>query len=325
MIIIRTPLRVSFVGGGTDLPSFCNKERGAVVSICIKKYIYIVIHNSFSDKNIIAYSRREVTKDVEQIQNTRIKEAMKLTGITKGIELHSLAEVPSGTGLGSSSSFTVGLLNALYAHQNKITSAEKLAREASEIEIDILKEPIGRQDQYAAAFGGLNKIEFVKNEVKIKPIVCKPETKKKLQNNLILFYLGGKRDASNILTQQNKNLDNNHEIFQMHIQMRNLADEMEIALANNNLDKFGELLHKNWLLKKQLVRGMSNPEIDKYYNAALEAGAKGGKLLGAGGCGFLLIYAEPDQQNKVRSALYDLKEEKIEIDTEGSRIIYVGN
>jgi len=322
MIISRTPFRVDLTGDGTDLHSFCDRERGAIVNVAIKKYSYIVAHPSFLNQNIIAYSKREIVDNVDQIQNTRIREAMKLTGITKGVEIHSLAEIPSGTGLGSSSSFAVGLLNALYAYQNKIVSQERLAREASEIEIDILKEPIGRQDQYAAAFGGLNKMEFVGREVKIHPILCKPEIKQQLQNNLMLFYIGGERLTSHILSQQSKNLDNDQEIFNIGIKMRDLADEMEKILLDNNLNQFGELLNKNWLLKQKLVKGISNPIIEKYYNTALEAGAMGGKLSGAGAAGFLLVYATPEHQNKIRNALSDLKEEKFELDTEGSRIIH---
>jgi D-glycero-alpha-D-manno-heptose-7-phosphate kinase len=325
MIISRTPLRVSFVGGGTDLPGFCNKERGAVVSTAIKKYVYIVIHKSFDTKNILAYSKREIVDSVDQIQNTRIREAMKMTGITKGIEIHSLAEVPAGTGLGSSSSFTIGLLNALYAYQGKFVSAERLAKEATEIEINILKEPIGRQDQYAAAFGGLNKIEFLGDDVKIRPIICDKKTKQKLQNNLLLFYLGGEREAKSILSQQNKNITEDESIFKMHLNMRTLADEMERYLLNDDISKFGELLHKNWLLKQNLVKGISNERINNYYQKALNNGAIGGKLLGAGGTGFLLIYAEPEKQNAVRKALEDLREYALEFDTEGSKIIYLGD
>ena len=324
MIISRTPLRVSFVGGGTDLPSFCTKERGAVVSTAIKKYVYIVIHPSFDKKNLLSYSKIEKTEDLEEIQNTRIREAMRMTGVTSGVEIHSIAEVPSGTGMGSSSSFTVGLLNALYAYQGKHVSAERLAREACEIEINILKEPIGRQDQYAAAFGGLNKIEFIGEDVKVKKLISSNKTKKDLEQNMLLFYLNGQREAAKILAEQNKNIDCNKEILEMHLRMRDLADELEKNITEDNIDNFGELLHKNWLLKKSLVNGMSSQEIDKYYDLALKAGAKGGKVLGAGGTGFLLIYAEPDRHEYVRKALSELKEYDLSFDNEGSKIIYVG-
>jgi D-glycero-alpha-D-manno-heptose-7-phosphate kinase len=324
MIISRTPLRVSFVGGGTDLPNFCDKEKGAVISIAIKKYVYLIVHPSFFNKNIIVYKKREEIEDINKIDNQLIKEIMKFSNVFKNVEIHSLAEVPAGTGLGSSSSFTVGLLNALYAYQEKCLTKENLAKKACKIEIDILKEPIGRQDQYAATYGGLNKIEFEGENVIINPIICKNETKERLEKNLMLFYLGGARSSSRILSQQNHNI-NKKDIFEMNIKMRDLAYEMETALSENDLEKFGELLNKNWMLKKQLAKGISNLEIDKYYDLAIGAGAKGGKLLGAGGTGFLLFYVEPEKQQSVREVLSGLKEEKIEIDYEGSKIIYMGD
>lgn len=195
MIISRTPLRVSFVGGGTDLPSFCEKERGSVVSTAIKKYVYVVVHSSFDKNILLSYSKIDIVNNVDDIQNTRIREAMKMTGVLSGVEIHSVAEVPAGTGLGSSSSFTVGILNALYAYNGKHVSAERLAREAVEIEIKILDENIGRQDQYAAAFGGLNKIDFINEEVRISPIVLGNKQKKKLESKLIMFYLGGAKGS----------------------------------------------------------------------------------------------------------------------------------
>jgi len=324
MIISRTPMRVSFVGGGTDIPGFCNRERGSVISTSIQKYVYIVVHPSFDKKNHIAYSKVEKTDHADLIENTRVREAMKMAGITKGVEIHSIAEVPSGTGLGGSSAFTVGLLNALYAYQGKHVSQERLAREACEIEINILKEPIGRQDQYATAFGGLNKIDFIKEEVRIKPIILRKDEKKQLQNNLMMFHLGGQRLASEILNKQNKNLENDN-IFNLHIQMRDLADEMETHLANANISFFGELLHKNWMLKKQLAIGISNSEVDKYYELAKNAGALGGKVLGAGGRGFLLFYVNPEKQNAVRNALSELEFIDFKFDDTGSKIIYVND
>jgi D-glycero-alpha-D-manno-heptose-7-phosphate kinase len=321
MIISRTPLRVSFVGGGTDLPCFCENERGAVVSTAIKKYIYIIVHNSFENNILLSYSKTEIVDHSDSIQNTRIREAMKMAGVSCGVEIHSIAEVPAGTGLGSSSSFTVGLLNALYAYRGMHVSAERLAKEAAKIEIEILKEKIGRQDQYAAAFGGLNKIEFINERVRISPISFKKEKKKELENKLMLFYLGDQRDAAKILETQGKNLEENPNISNAYIKMRDLADELEVNLYND-FDKFGEILNKNWMLKQGLSSGISNEKIVKYYNIATNAGAKGGKLLGAGGGGFLLFYVEADDQERVRNALIGLKELELEFDTEGSRIIH---
>jgi D-glycero-alpha-D-manno-heptose-7-phosphate kinase len=321
MIISRTPLRVSFVGGGTDLPSFCEKERGSVVSTSIKKYIYIIIHDSFEEQILLSYSKIETVDSSDVIQNTRIKEAMKMTGVSNWVEIHSIAEVPAGTGLGSSSSFTVGLLNALYAYKGKHVSAERLAREASEIEIKILKENIGRQDQYAAAFGGLNKIDFINESVSISSISLKKEKKKELENKLMLFFLGDQRNAANILENQGKKLKNNPEISNAYRKMRDLADELQASLYENS-DKFGEILKENWILKQGLYSEISNEKVNKYYNIAINAGAKSGKLLGAGGSGFLLFYVEESKQEMVRNALADLKELDLGFDTEGSKIIY---
>jgi len=325
MIISRTPLRVSFVGGGTDLPVFCNSNRGAVISTAIQKYVYVIVHPAFDKKNRIAYSKIEVTNSADEVMNTRVREAMKMTGVGNGVEIHSVAEVPSGTGLGGSSSFTVGLLNALYAYQGKHVGAERLAKEAAEIEIKILKENIGRQDQFAAAFGGLNKIEFIGEDVKIKPLIFDSKIKKELENKLLMFYLGGQRDANEILNNQKQNLNNNEDLLSAYIEMRNMADELEEHLISNRINKFGELLHKNWLLKKSLSNGISNEFIDKYYDLAMNAGANGGKVLGAGGSGFLLIHVDENNQDAVRKALSDLREYDLKFDGEGSRIIYVGD
>lgn len=315
-------MRVSFFGGGTDLPSFCSKERGAVISTSIQKYVYIIVHPSFDKKNLISYSKIEKTNNADEIMNTRVREAMKMTGITEGVEIHSVAEVPSGTGLGGSSSFTIGLLNALYAYQGKFASAEKLAKECCEIEIEILKEPIGKQDQYAAAYGGFNKIEFIGEDVKIRPLIFQNGIKKQLENNLLLFHLGEQKQASLILSEQNKNIDNNLNIFNMHKNMRDLADEMERELIENKINFFGRALHQNWLWKRQLASGISNEFIDECYEKALKAGAMGGKVLGAGGRGFLLIYTEPSKQGDVREVLNYLEETSIKFDVEGSKIIH---
>jgi D-glycero-alpha-D-manno-heptose-7-phosphate kinase len=323
MIISKTPLRVDLIGDGTDLPSFCKKERGSIINAAIAKYIYIIVHKSFDKKNIVAYKKREEVDNVEEIQNERVREAMKMVGITKGIEIHSLAEVPAGTGLGSSSAFTVGLLNALYAYQGKYISAERLAKEASEIEINILKDPIGRQDQYAAAFGGFNKMEFVDQEVKVKNLLFGEGLKKQIESNMMMFFLGEVRDASSILRSQSESIEKDLEVFRIMQNMRDLADKFESDLSNKDISFFGEILSKNWMLKKQLAN-VNNPDIEKYYQLALDAGAKGGKLSGAGGSGFLILYVEPEKQNAVRRALSDLREYEFKFEKEGSRIIYVG-
>jgi D-glycero-alpha-D-manno-heptose-7-phosphate kinase len=323
MIIVRTPLRASLVGGGTDLPQFYSKESGAVISMAIKKYIYIIIHKSFDNKNRIFYNEKEVTNNVDEIQNTRIKAAMELIGVTKGVEIHSIGEVPAGTGLGSSSSFTVGLLNALYAFQEKIVSADYLAKQACKIEIEILKEPIGKQDQYAAAFGGFNKIEFSSDgQVSVRPVIIDKKKIKEIESHLIMFYLGGTRSATEILRNQTKNLQVNEEIFRNQKKMKELVSDMEKVLFEGKISKIGKLLEDNWMLKKTLAKGITNQKIEEYYKIAIENGAKGGKILGAGENGFLLFFIDPLNQERVRNALKGLKEEPVEIDWEGSKIIY---
>ncbi len=322
MIISRTPLRVDLVGDGTDLRSFCERERGSIVNAAIKKYVYIIIHSAFDKKNKIVYSKIEQVNNADLVENTRVREAMKMAGVTKGVEIHSIAEAPAGTGLGGSSSFTVGLLNALYAYQGKHVSAERLAREACEIEIDILKEPIGGQDQHAAAFGGFNKMEFIGNEVKVNPLTFDSSIKKKIENSMMLFHLGGERSTSAILSQQSKASQENPEVFKALVNMRDLADSIASEIRQGRINLFGETLRKNWEIKKKLVAGINNPFIEKYYNLALEAGAEGAKLSGAGGAGFLIAYAGLEKQNNIRTALRDLEEHKFGFDFDGSRIIY---
>jgi D-glycero-alpha-D-manno-heptose-7-phosphate kinase len=323
MIISRTPLRIEFLGEGTDLPGFCNKEKGIVINSSIKKYVYIVVHPSFDCRNLISYSKIEREEKVDNIQNSRVREAMKMTGITKGVEIHSIAEVPSGTGLGSSSSFTVGLLNALYAYQGKHVSPERLAREACEIEIKILKEPIGRQDQYAAAYGGINKLEFNRDDVRITPWVIDKTAKEYLKNHLMLFYLGGQRNASDILSEQNE-MKKGDEIFNAYKEIRDIAEEAGNKISSGDISGFGKYLGLSWSAKKRL-KGVTTKEIDNYYNLAVNCGAEGGKLLGAGGTGFLLLYAEPEKQEQIRIALHNLREMELDFDNEGSKIVYMAD
>jgi D-glycero-alpha-D-manno-heptose-7-phosphate kinase len=317
-------LRISFFGGGTDLPSFINREFGCVINTTINKYIYLLAHKSFNEKNILVYSKREEVSDVEDILNTRIKEAMKRTGVTKNIEIHSIAEVPAGTGLGSSSSFMVGLLNLLYGSKGKFLSKEQLAKEASEIEVDILKSNIGKQDQYAAAIGGMNFIRFnTDGTVKVEPIKATSGTLKKINDRLCLFYLNKTRDASAVLMEQNKNIYSDEKKFNCMRKMKDITLKMKEELNNNNITNFGKMLHESWLLKKSLAESISSSYIDSIYERGLNAGATGGKVLGAGGGGFILFYCEPDKQNILKSELKELKELKIEFNNEGTKIIYL--
>ena len=326
MIISKTPFRISFAGGGTDLSAFYRKEYGCVTSTAINKYMYIAVHKYFDKKKILLkYSKTEFVDSVEKIEHPIFREALRLVGIESGIEITSFADIPSGTGLGSSCTFTVGLLHALYAFKGKFVSAERLAREAAHIEINILGEPIGPQDQYAAAFGNLNHIRFnPDDQVDVTPIICSTETKVQLQKNLLLFYTGITRSTKDVLSEQKKNTESDSKKFENLQKMKQLAEELRDALNDNNLSQFGEILHKGWLLKRELASSITNPEIDQYYEAALEAGAIGGKLLGAGGGGFLLFYCAEEKKERIRAAL-PLEEIPFAFDTQGSKIIYVGD
>lgn len=325
MIISRTPLRISFVGGGSDLRSYYHHRPGAVVSTSIDKYIYITVNKKFDNKIRASYSKTENVDTASQIEHPLIRECMKKVGIRGGIEVTSMADIPSeGSGLGSSSSYTVGLLNALYAYLGKHVSAAQLGKEAAEIEIEILKEPIGKQDHYIAAYGGLQYIQFNPDEsVFVDPIICLTETKKEFEKRLLLFYTGITRSASAILSVQNKNMVNEKKKRETMEKMVDLTRDMQDALRENKLKIIGKLLHKNWLLKKSMASGISNKEIDDWYNKAMKSGAIGGKILGAGGGGFLLFYVEPEKQAKVISALKDLRHIPFALEPQGSKIIFV--
>jgi len=322
MIITRTPFRVSFVGGGSDLRKFYSKNGyGAVISSAIRKYMYIIIHPYFHNKVRIKYSRTEDIEHIDEIQHPIVRECLRKVNAERGLEIASFADVPSGTGLGSSSSFTVGLLNALHAWQGKVMSPEVLAKEACEIEIDILGEPIGKQDQYAAAYGDLNYIRFDSDEsVFLDPIICKPGIRAVLEKNLLMFYVGNERKSSHVLDEQKENMGHT-EKYEAVRKMVNLSESLGESLTMGNVENFGEILHEGWLLKKELASNISNALINGYYEKALKAGAEGGKLLGAGAGGFLLFYCRPKYQNEVRKAL-NLRELKLSFDREGSRIIY---
>lgn len=324
MIISRTPFRVSLAGGGTDLKEFYSIEPGAVLSTAINKYMYVTVTPRFDNTIRASYSHTEIVASVEEIQHPIIREALKLTGIKGGIEIVSIADIPSGTGLGSSSSFTVGLLNALYAYKGELKSVDELAREACHIEIDMLNEPIGKQDQYIAAYGGLCYINFNTDEsVFVNPVILQPKVKETFLNSLMLFYTGSSRPASSVLDEQKANI-RQEKFFKNMIMMRGLAQDLRHCLLHTfNLGDFGELLHKGWMLKKGLASNISNPIIDEYYDKARSEGAIGGKLLGAGSGGFLLLCCPPEKQEMVRQSLNHLKYVEFTTEPEGSKIIYV--
>ncbi|MCK6468148.1 MAG: hypothetical protein L6Q53_08155 [Candidatus Brocadia sinica] len=321
MIVAKTPFRMSFVGGGSDLEAFYSKDYGAVVSTTIDKYMYMMIHPYFHEKIRVKYSRTEDVDNINDLKHPIVRECLRLVGIEKGIEIASIADVPAGTGIGSSSTFTVCLLHALYAHKGKFASKEKLARDACKIEIGILKEPIGKQDQYAASYGGLNYLRFNSNgTVFVQPIVLDPAVKKRLERRLLMFYVGNERSAGSILGEQEMNMEKKEKYERMR-KMAGLADSLKDSLSWGRIKDFGEILREGWLLKKGMARGISYPALDGYYEKAMRAGAAGGKLLGAGGGGFLLFYCEPKYQDRVRRAL-NLKELGVRFDSEGSTVIY---
>ena len=325
MIISRTPLRISFVGGGSDLPAFYHQEGGAVVSTTINKYVYITVNPKFDDKIRASYSRTEIVDHVGELKHELIREALKLVRIDRGIEITSISDIPSrGTGLGSSSTYTVGLLNALYAYRNYFAGAERLAREACIIEIERCGKPIGKQDQYIAAYGGLKFICFNSDgSVFIDPVVCAPETRKRLQEGLLMLYTGLVRNAGDILREQSHNTLTDEEKRTSLRRMVGLAEQMRDALLRNDLGGFGEVLHAGWIEKRKLASGITKPCIDEWYERARAHGAIGGKILGAGGGGFLLLYAPPERHPEICEALPELRPIDFCFSQQGSKLIYV--
>ncbi len=325
MIITRTPFRISFVGGGSDLREFYSKHQGAVLSTSINKYMYISSHRFFEEDKIRAkYSITETVENIEDLKHDIIREALKMVKIKGGVEISSIADIPAGTGMGSSSAFTVGLLHNLSAIKREYLSKEMLAESACRMEIDILKEPIGKQDQYAAAFGGLNIFRFNANEtVTVEPLYLKQDVYQQLQENLVLFYIGNARKASDILVEQKDNMAKADK-FSVLKDMVALVDALKDVLYKGTIDEFGLLLHQNWMLKQRLASKISNDNISELYQLGIKNGATGGKLLGAGGGGFMLFYCPKEQQEKLIKAMparhFDFK-----FDLEGTKLIYFGD
>jgi D-glycero-alpha-D-manno-heptose-7-phosphate kinase len=325
MIISRTPLRISFMGGGSDLPAFYRQDAGAVVSTAINKYIYLSVNKKFDLGIRASYSVTEIVERLGELRHELIRESLRLTGVHQGIEITSISDIPSsGTGMGSSSTYTVGLLNALHAYQGRHAGAERLAQEACQIEIDVCRKPIGKQDQYIAAYGGMQFLRFNPDGTTfVDPIICSPETKAELQRRLLLFYTGVTRSADPILGEQQRNIAANPEVRSALRRMAQMAHEMRDTLCANDLDRFGEMLHESWVLKKSLAGGVSNPRIDGYYERGRQYGALGGKILGAGGGGFLLLYAHTEHHASIVSALSGLSLTPFCFEPQGSKIIYV--
>lgn len=323
MIISRTPLRISFAGGGSDLPGYYLRHGGAVLSTTIDKYIYITVHRYFTpNQSLIKYSRTELVNSNDEIQHPLFRECMKLVGV-EGLDISSMADVPAGTGLGSSSAFTVSLLNVLHAYKHEAVSAEYLASTACDIEIERLGDPIGKQDQYAAAFGGLNFIRFnYDGSVDVQKVVMDPAVKAQLERNLIMLYTGTKHSARAILKEQGKEMQrlDKQQVMQKMVAM---AYDLKDALEHNCIDDFGRILNEGWMLKRSLAGSISNPLVDELYSKGVEAGALGGKLLGAGGAGFVLFYCPEERQPEFRRRMAAYTEMPFRFENYGSKIIYM--
>jgi D-glycero-alpha-D-manno-heptose-7-phosphate kinase len=324
VIITRTPLRISFAGGGTDLPSFYRHHGGgAVASAAIDRYIHVIVNEKFDKSIRVAYSRTENVDHLEHVQHPIVKEAMRLTGVHDSVEIHTIADIPSeGTGLGSSSTFTVGLLNALHAFRGVLKGPAELAEEACSIEIDRLGGALGRQDDYIAAFGGVDYFEFRPDDtVRASPIPLSNLHREGLSDHLSLFYTGVTRRAEGILKTQSERTTSNLDAL---VRMRDLAGAARDAIIRADWAALGETLDEGWRLKRGLAEGITTPEIDVQYAAARAAGAYGGKITGAGGGGFLLLLHPPEASHQIAAALSPMQRLAVRITPEGSRILFVG-
>jgi len=324
MIITRTPVRISLGGGGTDLAPYYSKYTGFLVAAAIDKHIFVTVNKRFEDSIRISYSKTEIVDKVEDIRHPIVREALRLLGYDGSLEITTIADVPANTGLGTSSSFTVGLLNALHTYKRESITLKALAEEACRIEIDILKEPIGKQDQYMAAFGGITCLTFDKNgEVTVTSLNISPDTIEELERHIMLFYTGIRRNTADVLSEQNKasQKDDKKVIDSLH-KIKEIGEKAKLALESSNVHRFGELLHLHWQTKKNLSNKVSRPEIDRWYALARQNGALGGKIMGAGGGGFFMFYVEKDK-NRLRQVMRreNLKEMRFKFDLEGSKVL----
>jgi D-glycero-alpha-D-manno-heptose-7-phosphate kinase len=323
MIIVRTPLRISFVGGGSDLKAFYEHSDGQVVCTAIDKFVYAIVKERFDEMIYINYSRKETVERVDDIQHDLVREAMKITGVRNGIEITTLADIPSsGSGLGSSSSVTVALLHALHTYNNTLVTAEQLAREACRIEIDTLGKPIGRQDQYAAAYGGVNRFIFRSDDSTERiPVEMAHALRRKFSSSLLLYYTGITRRADEILTRQKTNMDTQEKRNGMRA-MVDLVIPFSQAMEKGDIKTCGRLLDRNWQLKQQMASGISNDTIAGMHRLAMEAGAVAGKVCGAGGGGFLLLMVPREHQNTVFAAMRPYRELPFMVEECGSKVIF---
>ncbi|HVN12375.1 MAG TPA: hypothetical protein VMT69_09785 [Kineosporiaceae bacterium] len=320
MIITQTPLRVGLVGGGTDLPDYYREHGGRVLNAAIDKYVYVVVKQRFDDEIYVNYSTKEIVSRVEDLQHELVREALHMTGVRGGIEITTLADIPSaGSGLGSSSAVTVGLLHALFTYQGRHVSADELADRACAIEIDRCRKPIGKQDQYAAAYGGICDMRFGPGDrVVVDQLTLAPDVRRQVQDELLLFFTGITRSATTILSEQTANIADR---LPQLAQLRDLAAEAAGGLREGDVDALGVALNKSWQAKRALAAGVSNSQIDEAVEAALAAGATGAKVTGAGGGGFLLVVCPLERQRAVRERLASMKELPIKIEPFGSRVV----
>ena len=324
MIITRSPMRISLGGGGTDLPSYYRKYSGFVISAAIDKYVYITLHDTFEQEFIIKYSKTELVQSVAEIKHPIIREALTLVPVSAPrLEVISMSDIPAGTGLGSSGSFTTALLRALHTMNGSFVSPQELAEEACHIEIDLLGEPIGKQDQYIASFGGITSFRFLPNDdVEVIPLKLEPETLHNLEDNLMLFFTGFTRSASDILRDQDtRSRQSDKEMLDNLHFVKEIGLETHLAFEAGNLRRFAELMHLHWEHKKRRTTGMTNSCIDAYYDLACRNGALGGKLVGAGGGGFLMLYTE--NKTRLRRAMYEvgLREVSVRFDFQGTTVV----
>jgi D-glycero-alpha-D-manno-heptose-7-phosphate kinase len=324
MIITRSPLRISLGGGGTDLPSYYRKHGGFLVSAAIDRYVYITLHQTFQSGLILKYSKLEQVASVDEVQHPIAREALRLVGITEPyLEITSMADIPAGTGLGSSGSFTTALLKALHAFKRNLVHPQQLAEQACAIELDRLGEPIGKQDQYIAAYGGLTCFQFLPNDsVEASPLKIAPETQYNLEDNLLLFFTGFSRSASKILKEQDdRSRQSDREMTDNLHYVKELGYQTKQALETGDLERFGQIMNSHWERKKQRSGQMSNPDIDRWYRLAMENGALGGKLIGAGGGGFLMFYAADKTRLRHLLTREGLREVRFRFDFEGTKVL----
>jgi len=320
MIIVQTPLRVSFFGGGTDFPSFYRTEGGCVLSSAIDKYVFVTIKRRFDDMIRVGYTQTEIADRVDQVQHQLIREALIKTGIRNAVEITTMADIPAGSGLGSSSAVTVGALHAMHVYRNELVTAEELARDACEIEIGILEKPIGKQDQYIAAYGGLRFLQFdTDGSVICERIDLEGSLRERLNESLLLFYTGVTRKAETILREQERNTAQNTRIL---CKLKQQALQAREYLCTGEIDAIGHLLNDTWQLKKQLASQISNGSIEEIYQKAIQAGALGGKITGAGGGGFILFYCPPEKRQAVRTALSQYRELPFRLERDGTKVIF---